>query len=40
MQLEEEGIVTKGNEVDYESVIELIINDMRNAKLELIVLIF
>ena len=33
-------IVTKGNEVDYESVIELIINDMRNAKLELIVLIF
>ena len=33
MQLEEEGIVTKGNEVDYESVIELIINDMRNAKI-------
>ena len=30
----------KRNEVDYESVIELIINDMRNAKLELIVLIF
>ena len=28
MQLEEEGIVTKGN-VDYESVIELIINDMK-----------
>lgn len=26
-------IVTKGNEVDYESVIELIINDMRNAKI-------
>ena len=40
MQLEEEGLLQKGNEVDYESVIELIINDMRNAKLELIVLIF
>ena len=24
---------SKGNEVDYESVIELIINDMRNAKI-------
>ena len=40
MQLEEEGIVTKGNEVDYESVIELIINDMRNAKIGTYCLIF
>lgn len=28
------GLLQKGNEVDYESVIELIINDMRNAKIE------
>ncbi|MCG8933921.1 ribosome biogenesis GTPase YlqF, partial [Staphylococcus epidermidis] len=27
------GLLQKGNEVDYESVIELIINDMRNAKI-------
>ena len=33
MQLEEEGDCYKRNEVDYESVIELIINDMRNAKI-------
>lgn len=28
-----EAFFKKGNEVDYESVIELIINDMRNAKI-------
>ena len=27
------GLLQKGNEVDYESVIELIINDMKNAKI-------
>ena len=27
------GLLQKGNEVDYESVIELLINDMRNAKI-------
>ena len=27
------GLLQKGNEVDYEAVIELIINDMRNAKI-------
>ena len=30
---EEEDCYKKENEVDYESVIELIINDMRNAKI-------
>ena len=27
------GLLQKGNEVDYEAVIELIINDIRNAKI-------
>ena len=27
------GLLQKGNEVDYEAVIELLINDLRNAKM-------
>ena len=27
------GLLQRGNEVDYEAVIELIINDVRNAKI-------
>ena len=33
MQLTASRIITKGNEVDYEAVIELLINDLRNAKM-------